>query len=129
MARSNAGDHLSKDKVKLKKYFYILRPLLAIRYIQAGLGLPPVRFQSLVDAVAPEDIKGTIAELIQLKMVTPELRVGDAIPSLKKFILLELEKHQGTHTAQGRPDIQDKASIIDRLNYVFRQTVREAFKK
>lgn len=28
MARSNAGDNLSNDKVKLKKYFYILRPLL-----------------------------------------------------------------------------------------------------
>ncbi len=129
MARSNAGDHLSKKKVKLKKYFYILRPLLAIRYIQAGLGLPPVRFQSLVDAVAPEDIKGTIEDLIQLKTVTPELGVGDAIPLLNEFIFSELEKHQGTLTGHGRPDIQDKASIIDSLNNVFRQTVGEAFKK
>lgn len=47
MARGNAGDHLSKNQVKLKKYFYILRPLLAIRYIEQGLALPPVRFQKL----------------------------------------------------------------------------------
>jgi len=31
MARGNAREYLIKDKVRLKKYFYVLRPLLAIR--------------------------------------------------------------------------------------------------
>lgn len=127
MARGNAGDHLSKDKVKLKKYFYILRPLLAIRYIEEGLGLPPVRFQELVDAVAPAEIKETIADLIKLKKITPELGAGDAIPELNEFVYLELQKHEGVLTGQGRPDLHDKKQILDELNVIFRQTIAEAF--
>jgi len=127
MARGNAGDHLSKDQVKLKKYFYILRPLLAIRYIEQGLGLPPVRFQKLVEAVAPEEIKSTIANLIDLKKVTPELGTGDAIPQLNEFIFKELETHGGVLTGQGRPDLRDKQVIVDELNSIFRQSISEAF--
>jgi len=57
MARGNAREYIFKDQVRLKKYFYVLRPLLAIRYIEAGLGVPPVEFEKLVDAVAPDVIK------------------------------------------------------------------------
>ena len=46
-----------EGQVRLKKYFYVLRPLLAIRYIESGQGLPPVRFEELVDAVAPAEIR------------------------------------------------------------------------
>lgn len=127
MARGNAGDHLLKGRVKLKKYFYILRPLLAIRYIEQGLGLPPVRFQQLVEAVAPLEIKNTIEDLIEIKKVTPELGVGDAIPELNDFIFAELQKHEGVLTGQGRPDLHNKQSILDELNDIFRQSVSEAF--
>jgi predicted nucleotidyltransferase len=127
MARGNAGDHLSKEKVKLKKYFYILRPLLAIRYIEQGFGLPPVRFQELVDAVAPHEIRSTIADLIDLKKKTPELGAGDAIPVLNDFVFIELQKHEGVLTGQGRPDVHKKQSIYDELNSVFRQSIDEAF--
>lgn len=127
MARGNAGDNLSKGEVKLKKYFYILRPLLAIRYIEQGLGLPPVRFQQLVEAVAPREIRKTIKDLIELKKVTPELGTGDAIPVLNDFIFLELQKHEGVLSGQGRPDLHEKESILDELNDIFRQSVSEAF--
>jgi len=127
MARGNAGDHLSKDQVKLKKYFYILRPLLAIRYIEQGLGLPPVRFQKLVEAVAPQDLKLTIANLIELKKITPELGTGDAISELNDFIFKDLKSHEGVLTGQGRPDLHEKQFIRDELNSIFRQTINEAF--
>lgn len=127
MARTNAGDRLSTDRVKLKKYFYILRPLLAIKYIEAGFGLPPVRFQELVESVAPLEIKEPIYELIELKSKTPEIGLGDAIPILNEFIFGELKRHEGVLTGQGRPVIDDKDLIRDKLNIVFRQSVVEAF--
>ena len=127
MARRNAADHLSKDKVKLKKYFYILRPLLAIRYIEQGHGLPPVRFQELVDAVAPKEILDTIASLIELKRVTPELGLGNALPDINNFIFHELQKHEGVLTGQGRPDLNDKQSVRNELNNLFRASINEAF--
>ena len=48
----------------------MLRPLLAIRYIEAGLGVPPVEFEKLVEAVAPDDIRAGIAKLLELKRIT-----------------------------------------------------------
>lgn len=125
MAKGNAGERLSKDKVKLKKYFYILRPLLAIRYIEQGLGLPPVRFQRLVEAVAPINIRQPIADLIDLKKLTPELGVGDAIAELNDFIFLELQRHEGSLSGQGRPDLHEKQTILDELNAIFRQAIGE----
>jgi len=128
MARGNAGDHLNKPQIKLKKYFYILRPLLAINYIEAGLGLPPVRFQELVQAVAPEYIHKPIAELIELKRVTPEFGAGDPVPILHDFIFAELQKHEGVLTGQGRPDLRDSQELSKRLNAIFRQAIADAFK-
>ncbi len=123
MAKANAGEHLLNDQVKLKKYFYILRPLLAVRYIEEDLGLPPVRFQSLVDAVAPETIKPVIEDLIQVKRVTPEVGLGESVDELNEFIHAELERHQGVHIGQGRPDIESGPSIRDELNQIFRQAI------
>ena len=54
MARSNAREYLFDSKVKLKKYLYVLRPLLSIRFIEAEDRAPPIEFQALVDAVAPQ---------------------------------------------------------------------------
>ena len=48
MARRNAREYLLEGQVRLTKYFYVLRPLLAIRYIENGRGIPPVRFDDLV---------------------------------------------------------------------------------
>ena len=91
------------------------------------MGLPPVRFQQMVEAVAPREIKQTIADLIELKKVTPELGSGDAIPELNDFVFHELERHEGVLTGQGRPDLHEKQSILDELNTIFRQSICEAF--
>ena len=65
MAKRNDRQYLHGERVRLKKYLYALRPLLAIRYIESGAGLPPVRFGALVDAVAPADVRPAVAELVE----------------------------------------------------------------
>ena len=127
MARTNAGDRLTATKIKLKKYFYVLRPLLAIRYIEGGFGLPPVRFQELVDAVAPEEIRPPIHDLVELKLKTPEIGVGNAIPLLNDFIFSELSRHEGVLTGQGRPNLDDKSHVANLLNDIFRESVVDDF--
>ena len=37
MARGNAREYLFKEQMRLNKYFHILRPLLAIRYMEKKL--------------------------------------------------------------------------------------------
>ncbi len=108
MARRNAREYLFRDKVKLKKYFYVLRPLLAIRYIEAGKGLPPVEFERLVESVAPSEIRQNIRSLLEVKRVTPELGLGDPIPEINAFIAAETERHGHAFHGQGRPDINER---------------------
>lgn len=120
MARGNARGYLFKEQVRLKKYFYVLRPLLAIRYIQAGFGVPPVEFEKLVDAVGPNELRPGISELLDLKRQSPELGLGDPIPEIGDFITSELQRHGEAFAGQGRPDILSKQEIVDELNEVFR---------
>lgn len=126
MAKSNAKEYLFREKVKLKKYFYVMRPLFAIRYIEAGLGIPPVRFQELVDAVAPDNLKPGIAQLIEVKSRTKELGLGEPIPEIGQLIQSELDRHGNYFSGQGRPDLHDKKEVRDQLNQIFRQAVEFA---
>jgi len=125
MARGNAREYLFKEKAKLKKYFYVLRPLLAIRYIEKGLGIPPVEFQKLVDSVAPEEIRPGIAHLLVEKARTSELGYGEPIPEINEFIGSELERHGDNFKGQGRPDLLTKSELRDELNDIFRSAVSE----
>jgi uncharacterized protein len=50
MARTNYRDTSQESMVRLKKYFYVLRPLLAARWIDRTQGAPPIEFASLAGA-------------------------------------------------------------------------------
>ena len=123
MARANAREYLFKDAVRLKKYFHVLRPLLAILYLERGLGIPPVRFDELVDAVAPSGIRAGIAELLERKRATSELGLGPPIPELGRFIETELERHRGSFSGPDRPELVDEEKMRRRLNEIFRSAI------
>lgn len=125
MARGNAREYLFQDQVRLKKYFYVLRPLLAIRFVESGRGVPPVRFEDLVDAVAPEEIRPSIASLLKLKRSTPELGLGNPVAEINSFIETELERHGERFSGQGRPDLLDSNEIRAELNEIFRRAIGE----
>ena len=127
MARRNAREYLLKDKMRLKKYFYVLRPLLAIRYIEQDLGVPPVEFEKLVDSVAPDEIKPGIEELLSLKRNMPELGLGEPIKEINDFIENESERHGQAYHGQGRPDLLDRGDLRNQLNDIFRIVISEAF--
>ena len=123
MARRNAREYLLEGQVRLKKYFYVLRPLLAIRYIENGRGIPPVRFDDLVNAVAPEEIRPGIGILLEQKRATSEMGRGKPIPELGRFIEAELERHSEAFSGLGRPDLLEPEAIRGRLNAVFCKAV------
>lgn len=123
MARGNAREYLFKDKARLKKYFYVQRPLLAIRYIEAELGVPPVEFEKLVDAVAPEEIRPDIATLLKLKCKNSELGYGNPIIEINEFISSELDRHGDSFKGQGRPDLRTSEDLRDALNSIFRNSL------
>ena len=127
MARGNAREYIFTEKVRLKKYFYVLRPLFAIQHIEKGMGIPPVEFEALVERVAPDSLKPVIEELLQLKRNTPELGVGDQRPEINAYIESELARHGEAFSGQGRPELTDKVEVYGALNGLFRQSIVAAW--
>ncbi len=125
MARNNAREYLLKDQVRLKKYFYILRPLLAIRYIEQNKALPPVEFERLVESVAPGKIRPGIEKLLALKRNSPELGFGDPIAEINEFIESETERHGESFKGQGRPDLLTNKEVRNSLNQIFQSAIQE----
>lgn len=124
MARKNAREYLYGDEVKLKKYFYVLRPLLAIKYLEQNGTPPPVEFSKLLDSVCPKALIPIIEKLIVLKRETPEIGYGPKIPEINAFVDAELERHGSAFSGQGRPDIVESKAVKAELNALFQQVVR-----
>ena len=66
-----------KEKVSLKKYMYVLRPLLAARWILEKHTPPPVLFSDLVEAELDEGWQAKVEALVKRKMT---LKERDLVP-------------------------------------------------
>jgi uncharacterized protein len=71
MARGVFESELSGEVVKLKKYFYALRPILAAKWIADMKSVPPVDFKSL-GVLMPGSINILVDELLSIKAKVDE---------------------------------------------------------
>lgn len=85
MAKSNYCEYLRGDTMWLKKYFYVLRPLLACRWIFGKGTPPPVEFRALM-ACLPAELTDAVERLLMLKMNCPEISEGPRVDVLNAFI-------------------------------------------
>lgn len=91
MAQGNYRDYLRGEVVKVKKYFYVLRPLLACIWLERDMGFVPMEFNKLVSAVLREGpVVAAIADLLVAKRAGCELDRGPKISALSEFIDAEL---------------------------------------
>ena len=68
MAQGNYREFLRGDTVWIKKYFYVLRPLLAMKWIKRDPGPVPIEFLALVDrCVDSADLRRAIDDLLERK--------------------------------------------------------------
>jgi uncharacterized protein len=87
MAKGNYREFMQNDKVKIKKYFYILRPLLACLWIARYNQSPPIVFEELLeDANLNNELLNKINILLQRKKAAVELGLEDKIPEINLFI-------------------------------------------
>lgn len=121
MAKGNAREYLQGDTVRLKKYLYVIRPIMAIKYIQQYNGVPPVEFRKLIEAVVDPELTEGLEMLLEMKANTPELGMGPAIPILSDYIKSELLETTDDFSGQGRPKQNEMAEIVDELNVLFRE--------
>jgi len=74
------------ETVKLKKYFYVLRPLLACKWILNKKCPPPVLFGELVETELEQDIKPIVDDLLRQKTDAPETGEIKHIGDLNGYI-------------------------------------------
>jgi uncharacterized protein len=93
MARKNYREYLQGERVRLKKYLYVLRPLLACLWVVDGRGLPPMRFEALVDAMVDDvALRADIDTLLVVKRAALESEYGEPWPAINAFIERQLRR-------------------------------------
>lgn len=119
MAKGNYREYLRGEEVRLKKYFYVLRPILACEWIIKEGTPPPMLFSELSEAMLPHELKDTVNDLLRKKAETPELGTGRRIDVLNDFIDRRLADMEATVST-----LPDREEISwERLNEAFLRIV------
>jgi uncharacterized protein len=92
MAEGNYREYLHGEEVRVKKYFYVLRPLLACRWIEAHESMPPVEFSRLIEDQLPSSLQTIVVDLINRKRAGEELDKGPRIREINEFVGEEIER-------------------------------------
>ena len=114
MAKGNLREYLKGEEVWTKKYFYVLRPVLACLWIENGLGVVPTEFHKLLDAVVTDkELRTEIESLLAAKKSGQELGKGPRNEVISSFV----ERH--IHRLNGAVQRKPYASDASALNHLF----------
>ena len=107
-----------RREVRLKKYFYVLRPLLSLAWISEHGSPPPMAIDDLLARVAmPKDPRQAVDALLALKRQTPELGRNDRIAAIDAWAQAELDRHDPQRTNlpdKPRRDMREEADALFR---------------
>jgi hypothetical protein len=92
MTRNTFENDLQGSEVKLKKYFYALRPALACRWILEKKSVPPMEFHQLRTLVRDAGWQQVVDDLLQQKKATGEKESIQPVPLLQEWIAETLEE-------------------------------------
>ena len=113
MAFGNWRDYLrGRDAVRLKKYLYVFRPLLACRWIARDLGPAPMLFSDMLGVLEESDVRSAVDALVARKVSSDELDVEAPVPVLNEFIAAELPRLEAQ---MSRAEPASDASALDRF--------------
>lgn len=96
-ANSTLKGYLTGERIRYKKYFYALRPLLCCRWIEKYHVAPPMEFAKLLtlfedrdlDNALTEELYNGIQDLLARKAVTEEKDLNPQMPVIIDFIQSE----------------------------------------
>ncbi|MGE8207327.1 nucleotidyltransferase domain-containing protein [Heyndrickxia sp. NPDC080065] len=124
MASNNFREYLQGDEVRIKKYFYVLRPVLAARWIEKYNEFPPLEFPKLLENILPDgELKKQIQTLLIRKINGEELDFEPKIEVINYFLNEEISRLR-KYTESLNIDIPDFTPNLDLL---FRNTLEEVW--
>lgn len=114
-AKKNYHQYLEGDMVKLKRYFYVLRPILACKWILEKQTPPPVLFSELMKACLDSKMQPIVNELLKIKTKTPEIGLIPRVDALNEYLSTSI--HEMEEEVLSMPN-QENANW-DELNSLF----------
>ncbi len=125
MTNGNYRNYLQTEMVKIKKYLYVLRPILACKWIESNNSIAPMEFQKLVDSqIEDTELLKEIKNLLERKMSGEELDKEPRIQIINDFVGSEIE-HFNKIVNQYDKKIKPSTDKLDKL---FRETLTEVWK-
>lgn len=112
--------YLMEDMVKYKKYFYVLRPILACKWIEKKKTPPPVLFDELKKETLEKEMCPVVEELLKKKVKMSESDKAPKIDELNLYIENRLEYYK--KLLENMED--DRKSDWEKLNGLFVETVK-----
>jgi len=123
MAQNNFKKYLIHERVQHKKYFYVLRPVLAGKWLEAGYGSVPTKFETLLRRTIPDgELLTLVTDLLHRKRQGMEKTLEPNIPVLHDFLATELQRLSKMHLEK---DTRKQSN--DDLNRLFQSTLEKAW--
>ena len=116
----NTFSRLQEEEVKIKKYFYCIRSILAAMWICEKQELPPMEFTTLRTLVTDSEWQSVIDNLLLIKATANEATLVPANPLLHQFILFNKDACEETARKFDRFE-----GPVEALNELFRTTIHE----
>ena len=123
MAKKTYRGYLKAEIVPLKKYFYVLRPLLAARRLEKYGTAAPIEFGKLLHLIEGDGrLRLDVQDRLIRKRAAPVLGLAAPVASINAFVEQELERLE---TVDAPP--QERGNGLELLSDTFRQSLREAW--
>lgn len=121
MAKSNYREYLRGETVRVKKYFYVLRPILACRWILDKGTPPPMLFSELMKSELSVELIPDVERLLDLKINSPEIKEIPRVDSVNAYIEASIGGIGECIKLMG----EKKEVGMEELNKLFLKTVRQ----
>lgn len=123
MAKTNFRGYLQTPEVPLKKYFYVLRPLLSVRWLERFDTPAPIEFDTLRQVIDGEpELHRAIDDLLAIKRASPEMGLSPQIMPIQKFIERELHRLEAI-----KPTRSERKEVEPLLSELFRSVLKETW--
>jgi len=123
MSERNFKEYLNSERVRVKKYFYVLRPIFACLWILKHQTQPPVPYSELYsDMVLPSYLKAEIDKLYHLRVSLKEDEYIDKSEIVNEYIIREF-----SHLKEQEKNFPVVYDTSESLNIIFRQTLHDVW--
>lgn len=124
IAKRHFEEISASPTAKLKKYFYILRPLFACKWIEQNRTMPPMEYALMVDNLSmPEQVTREIGMLMAVKLASDEKLLVEQNQKLISFFAGEIKYY--CECIKKIP--KNNQGNSDDLDCFFRQTLKDVW--